>query len=128
MLSANGIAFRQTKCAQFCGTSSDYILRVAKREQMSASESQAAIQEEQNRLYRFLHDRVSPHLMAIAFLAESLAKKLETTQPEAAKEAEEIRRLLGDVFDELHLFFVPPLAKSSDSPAPTAPGPVGAEP
>jgi len=98
---------------------------VAKREQMPPSELQAAIQEEQNRLYRFLHDRVSPHLMAIAFQAEGLAKKLENTQPEAAKEAEEIRRLLGDVFDELHLFLAPPLAKSSDSSAPTAPGPVG---
>ena len=45
--------------------------RVAKREQMSPSNLQAAIQEEQNRLYRFLHDRMSPKIMEMAFLVET---------------------------------------------------------
>jgi hypothetical protein len=84
---------------------------VAKREQMSPSNLQAAIQEEQNRLYRFLHDRMSPKIMEVAFLVENLAADLETAQLEvAAKEVEKIRRLLSDVFDEMHLLFAPPVA------------------
>jgi signal transduction histidine kinase len=78
---------------------------------MSPSNLQAAIQEEQNRLYRFLHDRMSPKIMEVAFLVENLAADLETAQVEvAAKEVEKIRRLLSDVFDEMHLLFAPPVA------------------
>jgi hypothetical protein len=69
------------------------------------------------------------NLVAIAFLVENLAADLETAQLEVAtKEVEKIRRLLSGVFDEMHLLFAPPPAKSSESSAPTAPGPVGAEP
>ncbi|HXO95675.1 MAG TPA: hypothetical protein VN857_03760 [Chthoniobacterales bacterium] len=41
--------------------------------QVSQISLEAAVRKEQNRLYRFLHDRMSPNLMAVAFLAESLA-------------------------------------------------------
>ena len=71
------------------------------------SSSAAAVEEEKTRFYRFLHDQMSPRLMAMAFLAESLAARLETTEPEAAEEATKIRRLLGDVFDQMHLLFAP---------------------
>jgi hypothetical protein len=54
------------------GAPSDYMIKeLAKREQMSPSNLQAAIQEEQNRLYRFLHDRMSPKIMEMAFLVET---------------------------------------------------------
>jgi signal transduction histidine kinase len=73
---------------------------------MSQANLQAAIQEEQNRLYRFLHDRMSPKIMEVAFLVENLAADLETTQLDAAaKEVEKIRQLLGEVFDEMPLLF-----------------------
>jgi signal transduction histidine kinase len=78
--------------------------------QVFQSSLAAAVEEERTRLYRFLHDRMSPRLMAVAFLAESLAGRLENAQPEAAQEAATIRRLLGDVFDKMHLLFAPPLA------------------
>jgi hypothetical protein len=84
---------------------------VAKREQLSPSNLQAAIQEEQNRSYRFLHDRMSPKIMEVAFLVENLAADLETGQLEAAaKEVEKVRRVLSDVFDEMHLLFAHPTA------------------
>jgi hypothetical protein len=94
------------------------IKRVAKREQMSPSNLEAAIQEEQNRLYRFLHDRMSPKIMEVAFLVESLIADLETAQPETAKEVEKIRQLVGDVFDEMHLLFAPPLPPTKSEVAP----------
>jgi hypothetical protein len=59
---------------------------MAKREQMSPTNLQAAIQEEQNRLYLFLHDQMSPKLMGMAFFVESFAARLRV-QLEAAKEA-----------------------------------------
>jgi len=99
------------------------IKRVAKREQMPPSNLEAAIQEEQNRLYRFLHDRMSPKIMEAAFLVESLIADLETAQPETAKEVEKIRQLLGDVFDEMHLLFAPPLPQPTKSEV--APGTLG---
>jgi signal transduction histidine kinase len=104
--------------------------RVAKREQMSPSNLQAAIQEEQNRLYRFLHDRMSPKIMEMAFLVENLAADLETAQLEvAAKEVEKIRRLLSDVFDEMHLLFAAPYSpQNPKGVGEETPGPVGAEP
>jgi hypothetical protein len=52
-------------------------------------------------------------LMAMAFLAERLAERLETTEPEAAEEATKIRRLLGDLFDHMHLLFAPPLVSTN---------------
>jgi signal transduction histidine kinase len=76
--------------------------------QASPRQLQGTIQEEQNQLYQFLHDRMSPRLMAMAFLTERLAAHLETAQPEAAEEAAKIRRLLGEVLDEMHLLFAPP--------------------
>jgi signal transduction histidine kinase len=95
---------------------------VAKREQMSQANLQAAIQEEQNRFYRFLHDRMSPKIMDVAFLVENLAADLETTQLDAAaKEVEKIRQLLGEVFDEMHLLFAPPLAPTNSVGAPGTP-------
>jgi len=94
---------------------------MAKREQMSQPNLQAAIQAEQNRLYRFLHDRMSPKVMEVAFLVENLAADLETAHPDAAaKEVEKIRQLLGDVFDEMHLLFAPPLAPTNSEAAPGA--------
>jgi hypothetical protein len=89
---------------------------------MSQANLQAAIQKEQNRLYRFLQDRMSPKIMEVAFLLESLAADLETTQLDAAaKEVEKIRQLLGDVFDEMHLLFAPPVAPTNSEVAPAAP-------
>jgi signal transduction histidine kinase len=79
---------------------------------MSQANSQAVIQEEQNRLFRFLHDRMSPQVMEVAFVVETLVADLETTRPDvAAKKVEKIRQLLGDLFDEMHLLFAPPLAQ-----------------
>jgi signal transduction histidine kinase len=75
--------------------------------------STAAVEEERTRFYRFLHDRMSPMLMAMAFLAERLAERLETTEPEAAEEATKIRRLLVDLFDHMHLLFAPPLVSTN---------------
>jgi signal transduction histidine kinase len=72
---------------------------------------EAPVEEERARIYRFLHDGVSPILMATAFLAERLTARLETTQPEVAEEAAEIRRLLGDAFDKMHLLFAPPWSR-----------------
>jgi len=60
--------------------------------------------------------------MEVAFLVENLVADLETAQLEAAaKEVEKIRRLLGDVFDEMHLLFAPPLAPTNSEVAPGAP-------
>jgi signal transduction histidine kinase len=86
--------------------------------QVFQSSLAAAVDDERNRLYRFLHDRMSPRLMAVAFLAESLAERLGTTQPEAAEEAAEIRRLLGAVFDQMHLLFAPPLVSTKSDANP----------
>jgi signal transduction histidine kinase len=80
----------------------------ASARQVSQSNLEAAVEQEQNRLYRFLHDRLSPRFMAMAFLTESLAGRLETLQPEAAEDVANIRRLLGDVLNEMHVLFAPP--------------------
>jgi signal transduction histidine kinase len=85
---------------------------------VSQSSSAALVDEEKKRFYRFLHDRMSPRLMAMAFLAESLAERLETTQPEAAEEAIKIRRLLGDVFGQMHLLFAPPWSRQNPTSNP----------
>jgi hypothetical protein len=70
----------------------------------------ATVEKERIRFYRFMHDQISPALMSLAFSAESLAARLEEVQPEAAGEAVKMRRLLGDVFDKMHLLFAPPIA------------------
>jgi hypothetical protein len=36
----------------------------------------------------------------------------------AAKKVEKIRQLLGDLFDEMHLLFAPPLAPTNSGVAP----------
>ena len=73
---------------------------------------------------------MSPKIMEMAFLVENLAADLETAQLEvAAKEVEKIRRLLSDVFDEMHLLFAPPYSPQNPKGAgEETPGPVGAEP
>jgi signal transduction histidine kinase len=78
--------------------------------QVFHSNLEAAVEEERSRTYRLLHDRMSPRLMAMDFLTESLAGRLEGSQREAVEEVAKIRRLLGDVLNEMHLLFVPPSA------------------
>jgi signal transduction histidine kinase len=90
---------------------------------------EAAVEQERNRLCRFLHDRLSPRLVAMAFLIKTLAGRLETSQPEAVEEVAKIRRLLGDVLNEMHLLFAPRYSpQNSKGAGEKAPGPVGAEP
>jgi hypothetical protein len=69
--------------------------------------------------------------MEVAFLVENLAADLETAQIEvAAKEVEKIRRLLGDVFDEMHLLFAPSYSRQNSKrrAGEETPWPCGAEP
>jgi hypothetical protein len=57
--------------------------------------------------------------MEVAFVVETLVADLETTRPDvAAKKVEKIRQLLGDLFDEMHLLFAPPLAPTNSGVAP----------
>jgi hypothetical protein len=65
------------------------------------------VQEEQNRVDRFLYEKVSPPLMAAAFLVEDLVKELEAIQPGTGKKALEIRNHLTTAFNEMHLLFGP---------------------
>jgi hypothetical protein len=71
---------------------------------------------------------MSPKIMEVAFLVENLAADLETAQLEvAAKEVEKIRRVLNDVFDEMHLLFAPRSTESKGRWERDT-GPCGAEP
>jgi hypothetical protein len=65
------------------------------------------IQEEQSRVNRFLYDKVSPLLMAVAFLAEDLVKELKAIEPGTEQKMLRMRTLLASAFDEMHLLFGP---------------------
>jgi signal transduction histidine kinase len=97
--------------------------------QVFHSNLEVAVEQERSRTYRLLHDRLSPRLMAMAFLTESLAGRLEGSQPEAVEEVAKIRRLLGDVLNTMRLLFAPPYSpQNSKGAREEAPGPAGAEP
>ena len=94
--------------------------------QVFHSNLEAAVEQERSRTYRLLHDRLSPRLMGMAFLTESLAGGLEASQPEAVEEVAKIRRLLGDVLNEMRLLFArPSRPQNSKGAGEEAPGAVG---
>ncbi len=70
---------------------------------------EAAVRDELSQIYRSLQERLNPKLMAAAFLVENLPERIEAAQPETAKGAAKIRRLLSEAFDEMHLFLAPVL-------------------
>lgn len=84
--------------------------------QLFEAGKQQGIQEEQSRVYRILHDKLSPVLVAAAFVVEDLVEELGAIHPGSQEKAVKIRTLLGSVFDEMQLLFGP-------IPPPVASGP-----
>src|SRR5260221_4338873 len=54
--------------------------------QVSQISLEVAVREEQNRLYGFLHDRMSPNLMAVGFFGGNPARRVGNAPPEGSAE------------------------------------------